>query len=325
MTIKDLERLLRTKTPKQIFGANPDKVFQAYSVLCHPDMTGGDDSIFQLLNTAYEALNEKIVITNLKTGVTYETGSPIYDGDISSYHQANNFLLKISKHPKANSYIESEAKICNELWSPDNLIFNKLLPKCVDSFPIKDDSKVNLICSVFEREDIDNLYSLEYIRSQPKYSDGLHIADFAWMFNRLLSVLGYIHKHGYVHGAIIPEHFLANISTHGGTIIGLTHAVKAGEIVKLVSNKYKSVSYYPREILENKPVKPETDLYMAGKLGIMMLGGESKIHPRILSFLKGISLEKINARPDDAWLIHDEFNDLLKQVVGKRHFRPFTI
>ena len=47
-----------------------------------------------------------------------------------------------------------------------------------------------------------------------------------WIFNRLLTVLGFVHGLGVTHGAVLPEHILIRKRDHALMLIDWSYAVK---------------------------------------------------------------------------------------------------
>lgn len=316
MTPNELEELLKSKSAKKVFGADPEKRFIELSCIAHPDR-GGSPELFSLLNSSYESLTEKLELKSKKASYTL-VGTPSFDGDLSSLYESGNLIVKLSKHPKANSVLEKEVKVIQELREP-NTTFNSFLPDLIDSFPVKDKAGVTLHASVFNRKE--NVFSIGEILT--KYPSGLDVRDMAWMWNRIASVVGYLHSQGYIHTSIIPEHCLVKLDDHCGMIVGLAHCVKEGEKVSFLSNKYKGKNYYPPELEGKDKVYKETDIYMLAKLGLSMV--DSNTDTRIINFFNSCLFPNRIFRPDDAWSLHDDFNELLKSVVGKRSFRTFSM
>lgn len=49
------------------------------------------------------------------------------------------------------------------------------------------------------------------------------------------------------------------------------------------------------------------------------------IPSQIRAFFSACLLPAARLRPQSAWDLHDEFDALLKKVVGKREYRPFKM
>jgi hypothetical protein len=60
---------------------------------------------------------------------------------------------------------------------------------------------------------LDGFVSLGQVRAA--YPGGVDVRDAAWMWRRLLVVLGHAHRAGAAHGAVLPEHVLIHPGDHG--------------------------------------------------------------------------------------------------------------
>src|SRR6516164_8396933 len=98
----------------------------------------------------------------------------------------------------------------------------------------------------------------------------------AWMWRRLLVALGFAHRCGLVHGAVLPEHVLIQPHDHGLVLIDWAYAVAAspatGERVTAISAAY--AAWYPAEIMRKEPPAAGTDLAMAARCVVALLGGD---------------------------------------------------
>lgn len=68
MKASELKIILKTKTPKEIFGEKPKKVYKQFAKIAHPDAAGGSNELFILLNELYARLDGGITISS-KNGV----------------------------------------------------------------------------------------------------------------------------------------------------------------------------------------------------------------------------------------------------------------
>jgi serine/threonine protein kinase len=91
-------------------------------------------------------------------------------------------------------------------------------------------------------------------------------------------------------------------------------------------------SYYAPEILVKRTPMPCTDIYMAAKIAVALLGGDTTtnqmpdtVPTQIKAFLQASLLPATRARTQDAWDLHEALDKLLYQLVGKPTYRPFTM
>jgi serine/threonine protein kinase len=108
--------------------------------------------------------------------------------------------------------------------------------------------------------------------------------------------------------------------------------------VKAISVDYSD--YYPPEILLKGRPGPETDVYMAAKCAVALLGGDpatnqipDSVPAQIRAFLQVSLLTAPHKRPQNAWQVGEDFEKLLPTValtpggplLGKPTYRPFSL
>lgn len=276
----------------------------------------------------------------------YALGDLLTQGDKSDLYTCSfadapkKALLKIAQSPADNDLLENEARILREIF-PEKQIeerFYRHLPRLIDSFkarsatapaaharPVETFRQVNVL------ELFGGFHSIaDVIRAYPV---GLDFRDVVWMWKRLLSVLGFIHREKRViHGAILPTHVMVHPTEHGAKIIDWCYAVKMEKDarIKALSAPYRD--FYAPEILMRCPAGPATDIYMSAKCVLALLGGNistnempKNVPERFQGFVKSCLLKAPTRRPDDAWALHGELDELLLKLVGKPKYRPFQM
>jgi hypothetical protein len=182
---------------------------------------------------------------------------------------------------------------------------------------------------------LEGFYTLEQIHATfPNGLDPLHLV---WMWRRLLVALGYAHQNNVVHGAVLPQHVLIHPEMHGLVVVDWCYSVTSDDgdypPISAIVEQYRS--WYPDEVLSKQAPSPATDIALAARC-MMQLGGDDPLRPLHASvlpkpfraFFNGCLLKKQAARPDDAWALLEEFDELLERL-GKpfypRRFRPFVM
>ncbi|MFD0822454.1 serine/threonine protein kinase, partial [Micromonospora zhanjiangensis] len=141
-------------------------------------------------------------------------------------------------------------------------------------------------------------------------------------WRRLLVALGLAHRAGVVHGAVLPDHVLIEPDDHGLVLVDWCYAAvhPDGTVPALVP---AYAHWYPPEVPQRRPVGPGTDLAMAARCMTALMADRA---PRALwAFATGCSAARLAARPDDAWRLLGELDDLLERLYGPRTFRPFHL
>ena len=142
------------------------------------------------------------------------------------------------------------------------------------------------------------------------------------MWRRLLVALGTAHRAGVVHGAGLPDHVLIEPDEHGVVLVVWCYAaIGPDDRVPALVPRY--ADRYPPEVTGSRRVGPGTDLAMATRC---MTGLVGDLLPRPLArFAAGCLLEPLSRRPDDAWRLLAELDEVLERCFGPRAFRPFRL
>src|SRR5262249_27541671 len=141
-------------------------------------------------------------------------------GDIAEVHLANSesghgvspeaqYLLKVSRVPGAHNLLNKERMVLANLRAAaGDTTYGKYLPTLVESFQATD--KFLKRVNVFRHEP--GWYTLEQVHEQHPALGGRHLA---WVFKRLLTVLGFSHRQNTIHGAVLPCHVMIHAASHG--------------------------------------------------------------------------------------------------------------
>lgn len=255
-------------------------------------------------------------------------------GDISDIYKGKDVALKVVRDPRNNDLLENEARILKELFpiEQEEVKHFRYLPKYLGMIKLSEGKQARQ-ANLFNW--LTNFHSLVSIRES--FSSNLPMEHGVWMLNRILEGLTYIHSKNIIHGALTPDHILVygggqkdDPWNHGAKLIDWSYAVKKGESVKAISPSWKHM--YPPEILSKKPASFSTDIYMAVKSIIYVLGGDPSIDslpvniPSYLTrFLKGCTLKNQSARPQDVRELYDEFKTHMRSHYGPKKYVRFDL
>ncbi len=164
------------------------------------------------------------------------------------------------------------------------------------------------------------------------FPDGLDYRDVAWMYKRLLIAIGFTHERGVIHGAVLPPHVMVHPTEHGAKLIDWSYAV--GRADKATIKAYSAAwrDYYAPEIFAKRFPETSTDIFMAAKIAIALLGGNvqtnelpEKVPADVADLLRSCVGELPSSRPQDAWDLHDRFDAVLRKLVGKPAYRVLPV
>jgi serine/threonine protein kinase len=352
MTLDDLEKLVSEATdPGDIFGEDVEGNLEVFRAICHPDRHPGQERRARAVLDALEQFarftaedvealaRAEAVFRSLKgpdepaQGPTPTIRSPrrVYAlverlgiGDVADVYRARgegrDYVLKVSRIGEGAHLLEAErAAVAEILKQAGDTHYRDYFPTLAESFPVRDGfpRRVN----VFLHEP--GLFTLEQVHRRHPELDGRHLA---WIFKRLLTALGFAHRCGRVHGAIVPAHVLVHAEGHGLRLVGWGHSVEEGQ--RILTGPAKYLDWYPAEVRRKEAAVPATDIYLAAKCLVYLAGGDPvsgrmpDTLPRALgASLRSCLLEGPRMRPDDAWGLLDEFDELLFDLYGPPKYR----
>lgn len=294
----------------------------------------GDKKVLTLTEKAYEGelcqlYSGRLRLPEVKTKVDPTKIRSRYDrilnGDSLESDLTLSVLAKICQDEVDNDLLEAEANVLsllNPYSDKEANGFAKYFPKYFQSFLIGD-CRVNLVENSAGYVPLSSV-----IKAYPK---GIDFQDMAWMLNRALEGLGYVQnlEEPFVHGALLPQHILIHPTDHGAKIIDWAYSTKRLRILAICG---EYTEYYPPEILERRDITLSTDLYMLAKCVVALLGGRvstNKMPAKVPEPIQAMLLRCLDQnpanRPANAWALRDEFEEIMKGLVGKRKYRKFEI
>jgi serine/threonine protein kinase len=352
LTLPNLLQLLRSATaPANVFGALVGdqqaalkRRYHELVTIAHPDRNQGN---VDAANEACIALQKWYAVgqRQIAQGVyglapcisattklhQYLGYAPSLQGDLCELFPAEAagepVLLKVARLARNNDLLQAEAQALRKIdRALDGQLTRAHFPTLVEHFLLRtaagDQRHTNVL-----RAEAGYVSLAEVLQAYP---NGLPAADAAWMFNRILTVLGIAHSLGIVHGAVVPAHVLVRPNDHNGMLIDWCYSVPVGEPLKAISPPY--AADYPPEVRAKQPATPATDLYMAARCMTRLLGGHPatlelpKSVPRpIRTLLSACLLPSAQRRIDDAWHVFDDFHEILGRLYGPPQFRPFAM
>jgi hypothetical protein len=138
--------------------------------------------------------------------------------------------------------------------------------------------------------------NLEDVRKA--FPAGLDARHAVWMWRRLLELLGWVHKSGWVHGAVVPQHVLLNEREHGATLVSWSHAARNADATKAMA-----------------------DIVMAARSVDSLLGPSEPVPAQLRTLVD--SCVAGAAGTEDAWVLKERVADAAAQAFGPPTFVPF--
>lgn len=241
-------------------------------------------------------------------------------------------ILKIARRPSDNDLVSGEARVLMHMYEDTaNAKYRAFLPSLLESFFYKEEGTgVRRAANVFTP--VMGLRSLKEVLAH--YPNGVDPLDMAWMWRRLLTVLGLANASNVVHGAVFPDHVLIQPEQHGLVLVDWCYATvdprTSGARIKAIATDYKS--WYPKEVFSKDHPLPGLDIYLGAKCMVQIIGGDPvsgrlpvSVPAPLQAFFKGCMSPEPRRRPQDAWRLLEEFDTLLVRLYGPRKFRPFSL
>lgn len=326
MTREDALLLIAAaRTPRDLFGADGDgsHAYHRLARLVHPD-TGGPRDAFDRLTTLWRAHGPVTMPVTMRTRRgTYSLATTPVRGDLANLYDAGETMVKIPRDPSLNDLLEREAIALRQLPKDGDGRFLPYVPRLVESFRHRDEStgaerRANAIGR------LDGFHPLTEVRAA--YPDGVDPRDVAWMWRRLLVALGFAHGAGVLHGAVLPEHVLIHPGEHGLVLVDWCYSVpgchpdRSARVPAMVTRRE---DWYPPEVHARSRAGVGTDIYLATRCMTYLMGDRA---PKALrAFAGGCLLTAEHRRPQNAWQLLAELDDLLERLYGPRRFRPFHL
>jgi hypothetical protein len=234
------------------------------------------------------------------------------------------YLLKVARAPEGNAHLDAERQTLVALSAAaGDTTYRCYLPALVDWFSTAGPAPRRI--NVFRWEP--RLHTLEQVHEQHPALDGRHLA---WIFKRFLTVLGFCHRRGVLHGAVLPCHALIHAPGHGLRLVGWGGSVAVRRPIRAVPARYRD--WYPAEVQRRRPAGPATDLFLAARCLVYLAGGDpltnhmpDTVPPPLRRFFKACLLESPSMRPGDAWALMEDFDELLFALYGPPTFHELTL
>lgn len=311
-------------SPADLFGSqgSPDasRRYRRLARLTHPDAQGSYARAFARL-------------AELWAQHQGARGPLLIRGDIANFYVIGAGLLKLPRDVADNDLMDREAVALAQLRRAGDSRFRAYFPRLVQAQRVRDPrSGAERHANVLER--LAGFRSLAEVRLA--FPGGVDAADVAWMWRRLLVAIGAAHRAGVVHGAVLPEHVLIHPGKHGLVLIDwcYSHQASAGPTegsgpadspapaaLPAIVARYRD--WYPPEVLAGGRAGRDADIWLATRCMTELMGERQP--RRLAGFGAGCLLANPSRRPQDAWRLLAELDDLLERLYGPRIFRPFAI
>jgi hypothetical protein len=269
-------------------------------------------------------------------------------GDVANLYRGPAGMLKLARDPADNDLIGREAAALGWLAGQGDPRYLPYVPGLLGTCGFRDPDT-----GVVRRGNalgvLDGFADLAFVAG--RFPAGLDPRDVAWIWRRLLVALGFAHRAGIVHGAVLPPHLLIQPAEHGLTLVDWCYATGGPRPGALPAVPAGYRDWYPPEVRCGYVPGPDLDIYLGTKCMLALLAGQQMPAPPgggrtpgpsptgghmpgpvpdgerlpgpLAAFAAGCLLANPRRRPDDAWALLRELDEVLERLYGPRRFRPF--
>jgi serine/threonine protein kinase len=310
--------------------ARPAVIEAAYRALMkehHPDVDHATVGIHARdLNEAHDILTDatkrkdfdrSLVSTSPKMIGPYKVLSVIAEGGFGRTYKAEHSILGelVCIKDCSNISLADTAMLIDEAKTTWDLR-HYAIPAMRDLIKM-DDGRVLLVMSYIPG------MTLEQIVEKSGALDAEHVA---WIAERVVNALNYIHRHGVIHGDLKPQNIIVQPEKHMAVLVDF--GLSMVKPTSLHESKGFTPYFAPPEEVAGKPLIPESDYYSLGMTMIFALSGSTEYVERkqvpknvpdeLCNLIKRLIARDVNSRPqygkDD---LCDMIVDVRKKVFGR--------
>jgi hypothetical protein len=147
------------------------------------------------------------------------------------------------------------------------------------------------------------------------HPDGIDGRIAAWIWKRLLELLGWVHLTGHVHGAVIPPHVLVQPRAHGATLVGWSAAGRVDERLAVVSSAWQD--RYPAVL--GAPLTRAGDVAQAARCVRDLAAGG------LPGGLGTLADEAVEGGWGNAWALRDRLDAEIHAAYGPPSYNPLPM
>lgn len=300
--------------------------FHALVKVTHPDQ-GGDVAEFRAVNEAYEVLSDE------KKRVKYDKEQKVGEGTVIGNYRiikeiaqggfGTTYLgehllarepvcIKHCHHVSA-AYTDTLVQEAKAVWD----LRHYSLPVMRDFLRL-DDGSLALVMSYIPGPTLEQV---------AKKAGPLDAELVAWISERVLNALKYLHFNGVVHGDIKPQNIIVQPDSH--QIVLVDFGLSMVKPNKDSDPKGFTPVFSSPEQLNGSPLVPESDLYSLGMTMLYALSGSAESAQRtevpsdvpdvLCEFIKRLLVREVRQRPN--WKDEDlseSFRQVRERAFGRK-------
>jgi len=311
-----------------------EAAFKALAKKYHPDR-GGDEKVFKAVGEARD------ILTDTARRREYDVSrAPRAGGTVGQYR----LLDRIAEGGFGNTFKAEHlvnrklacVKFCSNV-PPE--FFDLLIEESVAAWDLRHYA-IPAMRDIIRQPDGSYALVMSYIPGPTlaqiiEKNGRLEAEHVAWITDRVLNALKYIHYHGIVHGDIKPQNIIVQPKEHMAVLVDF--GLSAIKPTRSTAAKGFTELFAPPEQIVGSPIVPESDFYSLGMTMLYALSGGNAdaLHRRLVpadvpdalcAFIKALIVRDVLARPrwplrhEDDDLV-DQFREIRKQSFGRERSR----
>lgn len=144
-----------------------------------------------------------------------------------------------------------------------------------------------------------------------------------WLWRRVLESLAGLHREGWCHGAMSPDHVLVEAGEHGARLIGFECAGERGAELPGWANAARDCV---RAAGRPPSHDPAVDVAMSASVVEGLLGAETRTAPEgLLQLLRQARRFDLGPSRSLAWGVRESLGALAREVYGAAAFYPLNV
>jgi hypothetical protein len=282
---------------------------------------------------AYRAWNSPDTAVSVSLGENHwALGTRIASGDVSDVYAGRRarwptelVIIKLLRDRKDAPVLENEWSVIERLQQSNAQgaeTFTSLLPQPVMKGEISAGARLGTRAYLY-RWSSGFRHTFEDVRKA--YPHGVTPRASVWMWRRMLEILSFVHRSGFVHGAVLPSHLLVQDNEHGVRLVAYGAAGRTGDTLQKRSARFES--FYPPG---GSALTEALDLSMSARCIVDVLGGDAKtirlpqqVPVRLAQIIAQVAAGENAGR--NAWSLREELGTIARDEFGAPQFVPIVM
>lgn len=241
-------------------------------------------------------------------------------------------VLKVARALSDADLIAREYEVLSELNGSSAQgaeHFSRLLPQPVAHGEAKDGEGTRRPAAVYLWR---SGFQHTFVHALEAHSGGVDPRAAVWMWKRTLELLGFVHRSGYVHGAVLPPHLLVHPRDHGVVLVGWCSAQRHTRSRPLPATSSAWRAFYPEDVWQGAAPSTATDLAMCTRSVAYVLGGDpasgrvpGSVPEPLARLIRTHSDPSHREVTDDAWHLKERVDAAAREAFGPPRFVHFSM